>query len=78
MASLLSEGVNPSNHGFRMNKNLLKSMKKNKKLFTRLNENKESQWIMIQKKLSKNLPDKDSEYYNFCQWILKTNFQHKS
>ncbi|MCF6800106.1 hypothetical protein L1M59_28685 [Bacillus sp. ET1] len=78
MASLLSEGINPSNHGFRMNKNLLQSMKKNKKLFTRLNENKESQWIMIQYKLRKNLPDKDSKYYNFCQWILKTNFRHKS
>ncbi|KRF47250.1 hypothetical protein ASG98_17025 [Bacillus sp. Soil531] len=74
MANLLSEGLNPSNHGFRMNKNLLKSMKKNKKSFMKLNK---PQWKIIQKKLSNKIPDADSEYYDFCQWIVKVNFQRK-
>jgi hypothetical protein len=78
MASILSEGLNPSNHGFRMNKNLLKSLKNNKKLFTRLNKNKEFQWKSIQRKLGKIILDKNSEYYDFRQWILKTYFHNKS
>ncbi|MCJ7992662.1 hypothetical protein MUB15_31585 [Priestia sp. OVS21] len=74
MANLLAEGVNPSNHGFRMNAKLLQYMKKNKKSFMKLNK---VQWKILQKKLSAKMPDSNSEYYNFCQWIVKVNFQRR-
>ncbi|MGN2275051.1 hypothetical protein [Priestia megaterium] len=74
MAGLLSEGLNPSNHGFSINKTSLQSMKKNKKSFSKLNR---LQWETIQKKLGNKVLDMNSEYYDFCQLILKTNFQGK-
>lgn len=74
MANLLAEGVNPSNHGFRMNAKLLQYMKKNKKSFMKLNK---VQWKILQKKLSAKMPNQNSEYYNFCQWIVKVNFQRR-
>jgi hypothetical protein len=49
-------------------------MKKNKKSFMKLNK---AQWKILQKKLSSKMPDKSSEYYHFCQWIVKVNFQRR-